>query len=400
MSHRPAGRYPGMGLPRGFPRWIRERWPHAFSRPRSPPGGDRCPPGRIRSRWPGPERMPVRARHTGPHRCMSRRGWNALRGRCRYGSHTRSAARGCRQGPHPVRLSGLPAPEYPAVRRASVSFSAAPAGPSGRIPAALPPAPARSLPFPAIRRRGAGTEAASTVRPPAGPWPYKVPHLYIIPFPSPLSGGVADLDGPVQPPGAPPDLFRPRRRPPRVRMRADGAPRVDDGCPDVRRLTVRRPHHVPVARGSGMVWSGSMSPSGKAPVAGVSGRSRAGAVRSGTRAAVTASKAGRFFRSPAAPDPPALIRVPDPACGTGSPSSSAHRTGPARWRRTRRRPPLRRALRGRERPVRGSSPSSGGPVPVLTKFHTYIVSARKPPGCGFFAVNNGIRLAGNHRIWR
>ncbi len=41
---------------------------------------------------------------------------------------------------------------------------------------------------------------------------YKVPHLYIIPFPSPLSGGVADLDGPVQPPGPPPDLFRPRRR--------------------------------------------------------------------------------------------------------------------------------------------------------------------------------------------
>ncbi len=111
--------------------------------------------------------------------------------------------------------------------------------------------------------------------------PYKVPHLYIIPFPSPLSGGVADLDGPVQPPGA---------------------PRVDDGCPDAGRLTFRLPHHVPVARGSGMVWSGSMSPSGKAPVAGVSGGSRAGAVRSETRAAVTASKAGRFFRSPAAPD--------------------------------------------------------------------------------------------------
>ncbi len=123
-----------------------------------PPTGDRCPPGRIRSHRPGPERRPVRARHTGPHGCMSRRGWNAVRGRCRYGSHTRSAAPGCRQGPHPVRLSGLPAPEYPAVRRASVSFSAAPAGPSGRIPAALPPAPARSLPFPAIRRRGAGTK--------------------------------------------------------------------------------------------------------------------------------------------------------------------------------------------------------------------------------------------------
>ncbi len=29
-------------------------------------------------------------------------------------------------------------------------------------------------------------------------------------------------------------------------MRADGAPRVDDGCPDVVRLTVRLPHHVPV----------------------------------------------------------------------------------------------------------------------------------------------------------
>ncbi len=56
-----------------------------------------------------------------------------------------------------------------------------------------------------------------------------------------------------------------------------------------------------------------MSSSGKAPVAGVSGRSRAGAVRSGTRAAVTASKAGRFSRSPAAPDPPAPLRVPDPA---------------------------------------------------------------------------------------
>ena len=77
--------------------------------------------------------------------------------------------------------------------------------------------------------------------------PYKVPHLYIIPFPPPLSGGVADLDGPVQPPGAPPDLFRPRRPPPRVRMQADGAPRVDDGCPYAGRLTVRRPHHVPVA---------------------------------------------------------------------------------------------------------------------------------------------------------
>ncbi len=63
------------------------------------------------------------------------------------------------------------APEYPAVRRASVSFRAARAGPSGRIPAVLPPAPARSLPFPALRRRGAGTGAASTVRPPAGPLP-------------------------------------------------------------------------------------------------------------------------------------------------------------------------------------------------------------------------------------
>ncbi len=30
-----------------------------------------------------------------------------------------------------------------------------------------------------------------------------------------------------------------------------GAPRVDDGCPDVGRLTVRRPHHVPVARPGG-----------------------------------------------------------------------------------------------------------------------------------------------------
>ncbi len=124
-------------------------------------------------------------------------------------------------------------------------------------------------------------------------------------------------------------------------MRADGAHRVDDGCPDAGRLTVRRPHHVPVAPRFRHGVERVDAPSGKAAVAGVSGRSRAGAVRSETRAAVTASKAGRFFRSPAAPDPPAPIRVPDPACGTGSPSSSACGTGPARWPRTRRRPPPR-----------------------------------------------------------
>ncbi len=31
---------------------------------------------------------------------------------------------------------------------------------------------------------------------------------------------------------------------------------------------------------------------------------------------------------------------------------------------------------------------------------SYLVSARKPPVCGFFAIDDGIRLAGNHRIWR
>ncbi len=118
VSHRPAG------CDRAWARHAASRGgcgsdgPAPSAGPRSPPGGDRCPPGRIRSHWPGPVRPP------------------------------------------PV----FRALEYPAVRWASVSFRAALAGPSGRITA-------RSLPFPAIRRRGAGTEAASTVRPPADPWP-------------------------------------------------------------------------------------------------------------------------------------------------------------------------------------------------------------------------------------
>ncbi len=41
-----------------------------------------------------------------------------------------------------------------------------------------------------------------------------------------------------------------------VRMRADGASRTDDGRPDVGRPVGWRPHHVPVALGSGMCGAG------------------------------------------------------------------------------------------------------------------------------------------------
>ncbi len=115
--------------------------------------------------------------------------------------------------------------------------------------------------------------------------------------------------------------------------------------------------------------AGRCPPPGRPPVAGVSGRSRAGAVRSETRAAVTASKAGRFSghrrRRGGGPDPrprPGVLNrvsiIQRPPYRSGTVAANTASASPSAGR----------SVVGSGR-CGGSPPSSGGPVPVAGTAH-------------------------------